>query len=330
MNIQTSINKLTNGFVEPYTAEDQLKDILKAEIIKVPALHPYTNEPIPESQVYIERNTNEVVCTTSQSHTIGDTNHGQMIPQFFDNCYKIDAGFKVKVEHASLAKVSLSAYFPKYEYELYDSPAVDDTIGLFGRHTNSIDMTWSLSTMLMTKRILCLNGMLGDLKVAISVQKHKGLISAERSVTPIQKGSEVYLQNRDLYNNMASESVTRQVVEEFFDKYLCKNKHTYTNKYKDDTNKAKLENLMRIYSDNTANLGNTKWALYNALTFWASHPDKTNDTRQSTLNSTAKLIDQRTKREGEIRSVLNKTNNLELVGYDSNKNGSIIFSQERL
>ena len=106
MNIQTSINKLTNGFVEPYTAEDQLKDILKAEIIKVPALHPYTNEPIPESQVYIERNTNEVVCTTSQSHTIGDTNHGQMIPQFFDNCYKIDAGFKVKVEHASLAKVS--------------------------------------------------------------------------------------------------------------------------------------------------------------------------------------------------------------------------------
>ena len=314
MNIQTSINKLTNGFIEPYQAEDQLKDILKADIIKVPTLHPYTNEPIPESQVYIERNTNEVVCTTSQSHTIGDTNHGQMIPQFFDNCYKIDAGFKVKIEHASLAKVSLTAYFPKYEYELYDSPAVDDTIGLFSRHTNSIDQTWSLSTMLMTKRILCLNGMLADSKVAMSVQKHKGLISAERSITPMQIGSEWYLKNKDLYNNMASESVTRQVVEEFFDKYLCKNKHSNTKKYKDDTNKKRLENLMRIYSDNTINLGNTKWALYNALTFWASHPDQTGDVRQSTLNSTALLIDKRTQREKEIRSVLNKTNNLELVG----------------
>jgi vacuolar-type H+-ATPase catalytic subunit A/Vma1 len=168
--------------------------------------------------------------------------------------------------------------------------------------------------MLMTKRILCLNGMLGDLKVAMSVQKHKGLISAERSITPMQIGSEVYLQNKELYNNMASEKITRQVVEEFFDKYLCKNKYSNTNKYKDDTNKKRLENLMHIYSDNTFHLGNTKWALYNALTFWASHPDKTNDVRQSTLNSTASLIDKRTKREGEIRSVLNKTNNLELVG----------------
>jgi hypothetical protein len=308
MNIQTSINKLTNGFIEPYTAEDQLRDIFKAEIIKVRTNHPLTNEPTKNGFIYIERNTNEEVCNTSETHTINNTYHNEMIPQYFDNCYKIDAGFKVKIEHASLAKVSLSAYFPKYQYELYESPAVDDTIGLFSRHTNSIDQTWSLSTMLMTKRILCLNGMLGDLKVAMSVQKHKGLISAERSITPMQIGSEVYLQNKELYNNMASEKITRQVVEEFFDKYLCKNKYSNTNKYKDDTNKKRLENLMHIYSDNTFHLGNTKWALYNALTFWASHPDKTNDVRQSTLNSTASLIDKRTKREGEIRSVLNKTN----------------------
>ena len=314
MNIQTSIKNLANGFIEPYQAEDQLRDIFKAEIIKVSTLHPYTNKPTKDGFIYIEKNTNEEVCKTTETHTINNTYHNEMIPQYLDTCYKIDAGFKVKIEHASLAKVSLTAYFPKYEYELYDSPAVDDTIGLFSRHTNSIDQTWSLSTMLMTKRVLCLNGMIGDLKVAMSVQKHKGLISAERSITPMQIGSEVYLTNKDLYNNMASESVTRQVVEEFFDKYLCKNKYSNTNKYKDDTNKKRLENLMRIYSDNTINLGNTKWALYNALTFWASHPDQTGDVRQSTLNSTALLIDKRTQREKEIRSVLNKTNNLELVG----------------
>ena len=67
---------------------------------------------------------------------------------------------------------------------------------------------------------------------------------------------------------------------------------------------------MRIYRDQVQELGDNKWALYNALTFWASHPDKTGDARQSTLNDGAKLINASDRRDAQVAALLRKTNNL--------------------
>ena len=150
-------------------------------------------------------------------------------------------------------------------------------------------------------------------KIAGTTQKHKGNINAGIGISTMQKGVDTFLDNKDMYNNWCNERITFEDAEIVLNK-LCKDKHTYTRRYKDDTNKSKLETLMRIYRDQTQELGENKWALYNALTFWSSHPDKTGDARQSTLNDGAKLINASDRRDVQVASLLRKTNNLELVG----------------
>tara|TARA_R110002153_G_scaffold109082_1_gene249781 strand:- start:611 stop:1087 length:477 start_codon:yes stop_codon:yes gene_type:complete len=158
-----------------------------------------------------------------------------------------------------------------------------------------------------------MNGQTAIDKITGTTQKHKGNINASIGINTMQKGVETFLDNKDLYNNWCNERIAFEDAEIVLNK-LCKDKHTYTVKYKDDTNKSKLENLMRIYRDQVQELGDNKWALYNALTFWASHPDKTGDARQSTLNDGAKLINASDRRDAQVAALLRKTNNLELVG----------------
>ena len=41
-------------------------------------------------------------------------------------------------------------------------------------------------------------------------------------------------------------------------------------------NETKLDKLMGLYNNESIKLGQNKWALYNALTYWSSHTEDAN------------------------------------------------------
>jgi len=66
--------------------------------------------------------------------------------------------------------------------------------------------------------------------------------------------------------------VEQDFVESFFKKTICKGAHT-RQLQKDNINQKQLENLLRIWDNEKSQLGANKWALYNCLTYWATHTD---------------------------------------------------------
>jgi len=293
--------------------DPRIKEAIDANVVKWELLDPITKEANTDSWAYYNKETGKRICNTTATHRIGDATHGEAIPRWMEAVERTDKDAKFRINHVDdSSKIQLTAWLPNQTYNVM-SLKIGDDIGMFALYRNAYDSMWSLQTNVHQKRILCMNGMVAVDKIAGTTQKHKGNINAGIGINTMQMGADTFLANRDMYNNWCNERISFDDAEIVLNK-LCKDKHTYTRKYKDDTNKSKLETLMRIYRDQTQELGENKWALYNALTFWSSHPDKTGDARQSTLNDGAKLINASDRRDVQVAALLRKTNNLELVG----------------
>ena len=293
--------------------QPSIAEAIEANVVKLELACPITGKHNTDSWKYYDKNTGKPICNTTATHRIGDSYHSETIPRWIEACEVISNDVKFRVDHIDdTSKLQLSAWFPSNTYTV-KSLQVGDDIGMFALYRNAYDSMWSLQTNVHQKRIVCMNSQTTIDKIAGTTQKHKGNINAGIGISTMQKGVDTFLDNKDMYNNWCNERITFEDAEIVLNK-LCKDKHTYTRRYKDDTNKSKLETLMRIYRDQTQELGENKWALYNALTFWSSHPDKTGDARHSTLNDGAKLINASDRRDVQVASLLRKTNNLELVG----------------
>ena len=293
--------------------DPRIEEAMNANIVKWELLDPITKEANTDSWAYYDKETGKRICNTTATHRIGDATHGEAIPRWMEACERINNDVKFRIDHVEASsKIQLKAWFPSTTYRVR-SLQVGDDIGMFALYRNAYDSMWSLQTNVHQIRIYCMNGMPTYDKIAGTTQKHKGNINAGIGISTMQNGVDTFFDNRELYNSWCEQRISFFDAEVVLNK-LCKDKHSYTLRYKDDTNKSKLENLMRIYRDQVEELGNNKWALYNALTFWASHPDKTGDTRQSTLNDGAKLINASDRRDVQVANLLRKTKNLELVG----------------
>ena len=222
--------------------------------------------PIQGSQAVVRTDTNEVLGVHGSRYRI--LSHDDVVNSLMDavkeanlsSDYKLD----VKVIEGG-RKLRGEILFNNLVVE----PAVGDFVKFRVSFFNSYDASWSFSQAADGLRLWCLNGCTTPMGTARSVFKHTQSISVEGSAKKIANGLDTFMNNRELWQSWMTTVVDDRMAEAFFKATIAKTASRQQLVMK--TNEKQLENLLNIWNAEKAQLGNNKWALYNAMTYWASH-----------------------------------------------------------
>lgn len=156
---------------------------------------------------------------------------------------------------------------------LFNNLTVEPTVGDYVKFRvsffNSYDASWSFSQQANGLRLWCLNGCTTPDTVARSRYKHTASINVEGAAAKVINGLEHFKSRKEVWQDWMQTKLEQPQIENFFKKTVCK---TFTRQQSvTKTNEKQLENLLSIWSDERSSLGSNKWALYNCLTYWATH-----------------------------------------------------------
>lgn len=148
-------------------------------------------------------------------------------------------------------------------------PAVGDFVKFRVSFFNSYDGSWSFSQAADGLRLWCLNGCTNAVGTARSKYKHTQSINVEGAASKIGIGLDAFMNNQSTWKEWMGVQVTDQMAETFFKQTIAK---TFTRQQSaSKANEKQLEKLLGIWQSEHHQLGRNKWALYNAMTYWASH-----------------------------------------------------------
>lgn len=156
--------------------------------------------------------------------------------------------------------------------DLVQQPAVGDYVQFRVSFFNSYDGSWSFSQQANGLRLFCLNGCTTADAIAKSRFKHTTSVNVDGSAAKIIGGAEHFMGRSKQWQSWMQTRLNNDQVEQFFRSTICK----VVTKQKQvvKTNEKQLENLISGWDREKVDLGWNKWALYNCLTYWATH---TND-----------------------------------------------------
>ena len=182
-------------------------------------------------------------------------------------------------------------------------PVVGDIVQYRINFFNSYDASWSFSQAADGLRLWCLNGCTTPIGTARSNFKHTQSINIEGSAQKMVNGIDVFMNNKEMWIQWMQIHVSDHMAEAFFKHTLAKAPSRQQLVHK--SNEKQLENLLGIWAAESGNLGKNKWALYNAMTYWATHTSELRNPEVARRN-----------REDSIAKAMkhNRFENLELEG----------------
>jgi len=178
--------------------------------------------------------------------------------------------------------------------DLVIEPAVGDHIHFQIVFFNSYDGSWAFGQQAQGLRLWCLNGCTSPDTIAKTVAKHTTNVNVSASAAKIEAGVDAFFNSKGLYQRWMQVNIAHNTVEDFFKQTLC---HVNTKTSEQKYNFKQLENLMSKWDYNARHLGSNKWALYNAMTEWATHTEDSRSpaqTRRLRENQVAKAVKQLT------------------------------------
>ena len=158
--------------------------------------------------------------------------------------------------------------FPDWKIE----PVVDDICTFRIQFYNSYDASWAFQQSAEAFRLWCLNGCTTPNTVAKTWAKHTTNVSVIASSAKILAGFESFKQSDTLFKSYVDYRISNEDAERFINDELCKVKQR-GKLGQPHFNMRRREELLRMWDNNRANIGNNQWALYNTLTEWATHTD---------------------------------------------------------
>jgi hypothetical protein len=222
--------------------------------------------PIPDQRCVMRTDTNEVLGVHgSRYHAV---KHGDVVNSIMDamRAANISSDFETKfsvIENGR--KLRGEILFNDVTVQ----PKVGDYVKFRISFFNSYDGSWAFTQSADGLRLWCTNGCTTPESSAFSKFKHTQSISVDGSAAKMVKGLEMFMQQPDLWRKWMAIEVTDDMAETFFRATLAK---AYAvQKQEAKTNDKQLNRLLSIWQDETHQLGRNKWALYNAMTYWASH-----------------------------------------------------------
>jgi hypothetical protein len=152
--------------------------------------------------------------------------------------------------------------------DLVIEPQVGDYIKFHVDYTNSYDGAWSIMIKAEGYRLWCSNGCASPKALSFNRNKHTSGFSLQGTQAKIDRAISGFFDSQGIWREYATQPVSQLEAETFLKATICK-RNTNTTQVK--VNESKLEKLMGFYRNESIKLGQNKWALYNALTYWSSH-----------------------------------------------------------
>jgi hypothetical protein len=220
---------------------------------------------IPDQQCVMRTDTNEVLGVHGSRYRI--VKHDDVVNSM------MDALKTANVSQDYTTKFSVVEGGRKLRGEiLFNDLTVQPKVGDFVKFRisffNSYDASWAFSQAADGLRLWCLNGCTNAEHAAQSRFKHTESINIEGSSLKMINALDTFMTQPDRWRNWMASPVTTDMAEIFFKATVAK---AYTMQQAGKTNERQLERLLSIWGDEADQLGSNKWALYNCLTYWASH-----------------------------------------------------------
>jgi len=186
---------------------------------------------------------------------------------------------------------------------------------------NSIDMSWSFQVFSGAYRDLCRNTLVfGGEKAYHQKHKHTKNLSPDALITKAGGSLDMWTAQRDQMLNWRKARLSDDQFAQILAETICHKSTRATDAGQGKpVNERLMNNLLYLFSKEKAELGQTMWAAYNALTHWATHTNhawtdlETGKEYQSGRDS-ANVVAVQRKRNDDVRSVLGSPSWLYLEG----------------
>jgi len=234
--------------------------------VEMQPIYDRLNQPIQGNQAVVRTDTNEVLGVHGSRYQV--VTHDTVVNSITDavKAANISADWTLKTYTAEGGR--------KFRGEiLFNDLTVEPVVGDFVKFRisffNSYDGSWSFQQSADGLRLFCLNGCTHAIATARSKLKHTQSISVDGSADKMALGMQTFIEQRDVWRDWMNVQVSDEMAELFFKTTLAK-APSYQ-KLVEKTNDKQLERLLGIWHDERSQLGSNKWALYNCMTYWASH-----------------------------------------------------------
>jgi hypothetical protein len=233
--------------------------------VEMQPIYDRIGNPIPDQKCVMRTDTNEVLGVHGSRYQI--VTHDDVVNSMMDalKTANVSQDYETKftvVENGR--KLRGEILFN----DLVVEPKVGDYVKFRISFFNSYDASWAFSQAADGLRLWCLNGCTSPMHAAQSRFKHTQSINIEGSAMKMINALDTFMTQPDQWREWMSARVTTDMAETFFKATVAK---AYTMQQAGKTNERQLEKLLSIYSNEADMLGSNKWALYNCLTYWASH-----------------------------------------------------------
>lgn len=169
-------------------------------------------------------------------------------------------------------------------------PQVGDYIRYRIPFFNSYDASWAFMYSAEGDRLWCSNGCSHPQMVTVGKVKHTTNINIEGAAAKITAATEAFHGSEDQWRTYAKIKVSDEQATAMIRATLCKYNKSVTG-VEDKINEVQYATLMRAWDDEKRKLGMNLWALYNACTWWASHPDVTRTRSHPDVISRQRSVD---------------------------------------
>lgn len=228
-------------------------------------------EIIPGHKSIMRTDTNQVLGVHGSRYQM--VSHGNIIEAMMDSIKSANISRDYQEKIIVLdggRKMRGEILFP----DLTVQPQVGDYVQFRVSFFNSYDGSWSVQANAEGLRLWCLNGCTTPDAASRNKFKHTNNINIDGTAAKITNGLEGFLGSEQRWRDWMRVQVSDEMAETFFKHTLAK---SFTRQTQMKTNEKQLENLLGIWANEKRNLGGNKWALYNCMTYWATH---THDLKQ--------------------------------------------------
>ena len=266
-----------------YLTPNQLANYWEFDVEMQPVFDKH-GEPIKGSQHVVRTDTNQSLGVHGARYKM--VRHDDVVNSILDSVSSANLSddYKMNVEVLEDGR--------KLRGEiLFNDLVVEPTVGDYVKFKvdffNSYDGSWSFSQAASGLRLWCMNGCTTPDAVARTRYKHTTSINVEGSAAKISNGLHHFMTQKERWQSYMQTTVTTPMAEKFFKNTVAKAFTRQTQVTK--TNEKQLEKLLEIWAGECQELGRNKWALYNCLTYWATHTQELRSPHTARYNREAAI-----------------------------------------
>ena len=285
MNHIQSLNKLVT-YVDDYD--------FPIETIPMKGMLEYDTVNCPDRIMIIRTDTNEYLGNHSIAYR--PVTHSQIINPVKDILADVSTEYVPQINTYDNGSMML-ARFTCRDIRIKD-PSKDDYIAFQVTVRNSYNGVWSIMITAAGLRLFCMNGCTTADKVANFRLKHNGHF--KYNFDHLKHSIDFFHTNEQRYMEWANTKVFSSDVENMFNALTYTARPTIDGKYRNET---QFYNLMQQWRNYSADMGATKWALYNAVTHWVTHPTDASNPHKTAVERESKLISYMNKSDSLLKEV---------------------------